>query len=199
MLPLATIKKEVVHRLAPFMRRRRVRRSAAAVLFFLLITFLISIEFVPQRVNLREGQVSPVQIVAPRSIVFEDKAKTEEMRRQAAAAVRDQYDVDPLVSAAVQRDISTAIQEIRGVQEDTRLDEEARINRLRGVLPFSLPREILAALSRPAPRTLQQVEKSINGLVAQALDSEDGITPDKLEARKAALSDQVTRWGLSRP
>ncbi|SHI32767.1 HD family phosphohydrolase [Desulfofundulus thermosubterraneus] len=199
MLPLTTIGKQFVHRLAPLMGRRRVRRSAAAVIFFLLITILISIEFVPQRVNLREGQVSPVQITAPRSIVFEDKAKTEEMRRQAAAAVRDQYDRDPLVSAAVQRDISTAIQGIREVQEDTRSSEEDRVTRLREVLPFSLSQETLVALTRPASHTLDQVERSVNGLLAQALDSEEGITPDKLEAKKASLADQVARWGLSKP
>lgn len=198
MLPLTRMGKQFIRRLAPLMGQRRVRRSAAAVIFFLLITVLISIEFVPQRVNLREGQVSPVEIKAPRSIVFEDKVKTEQMRRQAAAAVRDQYDRDPMISAAVQRDVSIVIQEIRQIQSDSSSSEEKRVNRLREVLPFPLSQETLVTLARSAPLNLDQVERSVNALVAQALGG-DGITPDELESVKTNLAGLVNRWGLSKP
>ncbi|HHW43426.1 MAG TPA: HDIG domain-containing protein [Desulfotomaculum sp.] len=199
MLNLAALRSRVLQRLAPLLGQRKVRRGGAAMLFFLLITLLITIEFVPQRLNLKEGQVATEDIQAPHSITFEDKTKTEELRRQAASAVRDQYDRDPLVSGRVQQDISATIQGVREVQSDDKVDEGTRAGRLGEMLPFALSRETLVALSRPAPRSLEQLERVVNGLVAQAMDSEQGITPDKLESTKAGLVEQVTRLGLTRP
>ncbi|WP_027717891.1 HD family phosphohydrolase [Desulfovirgula thermocuniculi] len=196
MLPLPAVGARITRRLAPLLKSRRMRRVSMAVLFFLLLTVLLSVEYVPYKVSLREGQVSPVEIRAPRSVVFEDKAKTEELRRQAAAAVREQYDRDPLVSEAVQRDISGAVQKIRDAQGDTRSSEEERLERLQGSLPFKLPRETLLALLRSSPRALDQVERGVNSLVAQALESEQGVTPDRLDAVKTGLAEQVARLGL---
>lgn len=196
MLPLPAVGARITRRLAPLFQSRRVRRVSMAVLFFLLLTVLLSVEYVPYKVSLREGQVSPVEIRAPRSVVFEDRAKTEELRRQAAAAVREQYDRDPLVSEAVQRDVSALVQKIRDAQGDTRNSEEERLERLQSSLPFKLPRETLLALLRSTPRALDQVERGVNSLVAQALESEQGVTPDRLEAVKAGLAEQVARLGL---
>ncbi len=86
---LATLKGKVAAFLAFLFRQRQTRRMLAAFLFFAVITTLISIEFMPHRVNLKVGQVSPENIRAPRTIIFEDKVKTEELRREAAARVED--------------------------------------------------------------------------------------------------------------
>ncbi|MEW6424477.1 MAG: HDIG domain-containing metalloprotein [Bacillota bacterium] len=178
---LATLKSRVAGSLAFLIRQRQTRRMLAAFLFFILITALLSIEFVPHRVNLKVGQVSPVDIPAPRTITFEDRAKTEELRREAAARVEDQYDRDTQVSGAVQRDISAVIAGIGEVQGESEANREARIARLRQLLPFALPEETLAVLSQPSPRTLQLLEQSVNGLVAQALESKEGVTPENLD------------------
>jgi len=193
MILLARLREKIFNRVVALARRRRVRRVSAAVLFFLLLTALVSVEFVPNQVNLKEGQVSSVQISAPRSVVFEDKAKTEELRRQAAAAVRDQYDRDPLVSGAVQRDISNTITVVRDIQSDTGASRQSRVGRLKSALPFTLSPEALDALSRPTPGALDRVERAVNGLVAQAMDTEQGITSNNLEATRKNLDEQVDR------
>jgi len=184
---LATLKSRVAGYLAFLIRQRQTRRMLAAFLFFILITALLSIEFVPHRVNLKVGQVSPVDIPAPRTITFEDRAKTEELRREAAARVEDQYDRDTRVSGAVQRDISAVIAGIGEVQGESEANREARIARLRQLLPFALPEETLAVLSQPSPRTLQLLEQSVNGLVAQALESKEGVTPENLDQTRENL------------
>ncbi|OAT85907.1 HD family phosphohydrolase [Desulfotomaculum copahuensis] len=197
MFPLARIRDRTFGRLAPLMKQRRVRRVSAAVLFFVLLTTLLAVQFVPDKVNLKEGQVSPVQVSAPRSVVFEDKGKTEELREQAAAAVRPQYDRDPLVSGTVQRDIANTIAAIKDIQSDPKASQQNRVDRLKSDLPFTLPAATLAVLAQPASGSLDQVERAVNGLVAQVMETEQGVTPDKLDSIKKNLCDQVDRLQFS--
>ncbi len=196
---LATCKEKVAGLLAFLFRQRQTRRTLAALLFFMLLTTLISIEFVPHRVNLKVGQVSPEDIYAPRAIVFEDKAKTEDLRQEAAAKVPNQYDRDSQVSQAVQKDISAVIAGVREVQSEKTASREARITRLRQLLPFALTEETLAALIQPSPHVLQQLEQSVNALVAQALDGEQGVTPENLEETKENLLRKLDQMPISKP
>ncbi|WP_238473392.1 hypothetical protein, partial [Desulforamulus profundi] len=46
------------------------------------MTLLVSFEFVPQKVNLQVGQISPSTIYAPKSVVYVDQEKTAEERRR---------------------------------------------------------------------------------------------------------------------
>lgn len=196
---LATAKEKVAGFLVFAFGRRQVRRAAAALLFFLLITALLSIEFVPHRVKLKPGQVSTEDIYAPRSIVFEDKAKTDQLRQEAAAKVPNQYDRDTQVTLNVQRDISNLVTEIGKILEDTSAPEENRLARLRQLLPFSLSEEAQSALLKASSRTLQELAQSINSLVAQALDSEQGVTPENLAEAKKNLTDKFSQMGFSKP
>ncbi|MGB9846938.1 MAG: phosphohydrolase, partial [Desulfotomaculales bacterium] len=196
---LATAKEKVAGFLVFAFGRRQVRRGAAALLFFLLITALLSIEFVPHRVKLKPGQVSTEDIYAPRSIVFEDKAKTDQLRQEAAAKVPNQYDRDTQVTLNVQRDISNLVTEIGKILEDTSAPEENRLARLRQVLPFSLSEETQSAVLKASSRNLQELVQSINSLVAQALDSEQGVTPENLAEAKKNLTDKFSQMGFSKP
>jgi putative nucleotidyltransferase with HDIG domain len=195
---LATLKNKVAGFLSYLLKQRQTRRTLAAILFFLLITTLISIEFVPHQFDLQVGQVSSVDVFAPRGIVFEDKARTEELRQEAAAAVRNQYNRDPNVSSAVQNDISGIINEIRELQGETTVSQEKRISRLKELLPFELPAEDYVVLVQRSPRTLSLLEQSINDLVAQALDNGQGIMPENLEETKKSIITKLSGIHLSK-
>lgn len=196
---LATWREKVAGFLVYILKQRQTRRAVAAFLFFLLITALLSIEFVPHRIKLKPGQVSPEDIYAPRSIVFEDKAKTDQLRHEAAARVPNQYDYDPQVSLSVQRDISEVITGIREVQGDASATQESRLARLRQILPFTLSEETQNALLQASPRSLQELEQSVSSLVVQALEKEQGVTPETLAQTKKELSAKLVEMNFSKP
>jgi len=179
-------------------RQRKVRRGSAAVLFLLLITLIIAIEFFPEKTNLVVGQVSPKNFFAPKSIVFEDKYKTDEQRRLAAEKVEKVYRKDPKVSIAVQKDISDLAGKVREVQGDADLDLPGKIAGLRATLPFAMNEDGLKNLAQASPEDAQDTENKLNGLVAAAMESGDGITQDRLEAAKKHLNDQIAGMRLSR-
>ena len=197
---LATIFKRAAALITYLLKQRQTRRGIAAFLFFALTTLLLSIEIVPHRVSLSEGQVSTKDIFAPRNIVFIDQAKTESLQEQAASAVRSQYDRDALVSGSVQNDIAGALAEVKKIQADTSAGLQDRLNRLRKLLPANnLSDETLASLAAPSQKELQSTEQGVNGLISQAMDSEQGITQVNLEDTKSVIEVKIRRLGLKKP
>src|SRR5437588_13071305 len=68
-------------------------RSAAVTLILALATALVVAQnFLPNRLNLRAGDVSSQDVVSQQSVRFESQTKRDEARAAAAAQVPDQFD-----------------------------------------------------------------------------------------------------------
>src|SRR5256714_5327791 len=68
-------------------------RSAAITLILALATALVVAQnFLPNRINLRAGDVSSQDVVSQRSLRYESQTKREEARAAAATQVPDQFD-----------------------------------------------------------------------------------------------------------
>src|SRR5436305_9650046 len=68
-------------------------RSAAITLILALATALVVAQnFLPNRLNLRAGDVSSQDVVSQRSLRYESQTKRDEARAVAAAQVPDQFD-----------------------------------------------------------------------------------------------------------
>src|SRR5438045_8668158 len=68
-------------------------RSAAITLILALATALVVAQnFLPNRLNLRAGDVSSQDVVSQRSLRYESQTKRDEARAAAAAQVPDQFD-----------------------------------------------------------------------------------------------------------
>ncbi|MCG8403530.1 MAG: phosphohydrolase, partial [Firmicutes bacterium] len=154
--------------------KRKVRRGLAAFVFFVALTLLIAVDFMPQKVNLVVGQVSPQDIDAPRSIIFEDADKTEEARDQAEAGIEMQYIVDPRVGVDVQQDMAELVESIEIVQNEE-LEDEQKTERLKEQIPFNLPADVIKSLAAPDPENLDRLESGLIAMVARVMGSEEGV------------------------
>ncbi len=72
-----------------------------ASIFFILIALILSLDLIPNQVDLRAGQVSQSDITAPRTITFIDQNKTSELRQQAADTAPRVYEEDSTVEEEV--------------------------------------------------------------------------------------------------
>ncbi|HHU85860.1 MAG: HD family phosphohydrolase [Pelotomaculaceae bacterium] len=190
------IKNKLTAVLSLLARQRKIRRGSAAVLFLFLLTLIMSVNFFPNETNLQVGQVSPRTFYADKSIVFEDKNKTTEQRRLAAEKVEKVFVKDPQVSIGVQQDISDVAGALREVQGDESLDKDARIDKLKDILPFTLNDGDLEKLAESSPGYTQQVENSLKGMIALSMEEGDGITQDSLEEDERDIAGQITRMSL---
>ncbi len=74
-------------RLEPFLRAVGIVLALA-----LAVSFVVVLNFVPNQVTLRSGEVSSRDVQAPRPARYESAVKTEEARTAAVAQVPDQFD-----------------------------------------------------------------------------------------------------------
>lgn len=180
-------------------KQRKVRRGSAAVLFLLLFTLIMAFDFVPERIDLVVGQVSPKTYKAQKDLVFEYEEKTTEMRRIAAEKAEKIYAKDPQVIVAVQTDISDLCSKVSEIQGDVGMDTEAKISELKSVLPFVMPDEDISELARRQPHDTEAVENSLNNLVGGVMLAGDGVTQDNLEEAKNALYNQISALSPAKP
>ena len=71
------------------------RRAGLAVATIAILSILLSIHLLPNRVFLKLGEPSPTDIIAYRTVPYIDTNETEQRRSQAAAAARKEYDTVP--------------------------------------------------------------------------------------------------------
>ncbi|ACV63821.1 7TM receptor with intracellular metal dependent phosphohydrolase [Desulfofarcimen acetoxidans DSM 771] len=199
MLPLRKFRSKLAGWLSFLMKQRKVRRSLAAILFLVALTFIISVDVFPHRLNMQVGQVSPLTIKASRSITFEDRIKTEEARRRAVESVPNQYMRDPQIITAVQRDISSLLAALKIILANGSLNEEEKIKRIKNTLPFVLSDENLAVLAQSEPESLTRLESGLNSLVSDVMEEPEQVTQDNLETVKTKLSSDVDNLKLSKP
>lgn len=72
-----------------------------ASIFFILIALILSLDLIPNQVDLRAGQVSQSDITAPRAITFIDESRTSELRQRAADTAPRVYEEDSTVEEKV--------------------------------------------------------------------------------------------------
>ena len=94
------------------------RKAAIGAATFVALTLVTGVQYLPTRLELREGEVSPRNIEAPRTVEFVDRARTESLRRTAADSIQPVLRQSPTETAHAQETIAqtfTAIGRARGV------------------------------------------------------------------------------------
>lgn len=180
-------------------KNQNFQRYTAAGLFFLLITLLISFEFVPQQVNLQVGQISPTSIFAPRSVVYVDQEKTAEERRKAMERVPKLPEINRDIQVTVRQDINQVLDSIKRVQADTDTDEDIKVNKLKALIPFTLPDQVLRTIAVGNPASTEQLVQGLAVVLTEVYDQEGGINSERLEEAKSEASTKLTTRQYEEP
>ncbi len=180
-------------------KNKNFRRYLAAALFFVLITLLVSFDFVPQKVNLQVGEISPSTIYAPRNVIYVDQEKTAEERQKAMEKVPQVPEVNQEVSAAVRRDINQLLDDVKQIQANTEVEISDRASQLKALLPFSLSEEVLTALAGGNPASTDQLAEGITIVLTEVMNQGDGITSDQLEEAKTQAASKIAARQFQEP
>ncbi|MCC7104167.1 MAG: HDIG domain-containing protein [Chloroflexi bacterium] len=84
----------------------------------LAMAFLLVVNLLPRVYEFREGDVSPVQIKAPRKITFVSQVRTREARDAAAAAVPEFLDIDADLVGRQRRELAALLQGVATARAD---------------------------------------------------------------------------------
>lgn len=164
------------------------RRTGLAWATIAILSVLLSIHFFPSRVNLKVGDISPEDIIAPRAAQYWDAAETELRRAKAAASVGKVYDVVP--GAAEQAMVSlnsvfAAVESARQEVASANMDQRVRRVRrdLSSTLSAKIANETIAALLAADTATFRAIEDMSRRVVGSAMTKE--IHDDAAELRVA--------------
>lgn len=169
-------------------------RSAAITLVLALATALVVAQnFLPNRLNLKAGDVSSQDVVAPRSVRYESQTKRDEARALAAAQVPDQF--DGTVATQQRQAIDSLATKVSDLRQSSTPgpDRSAQLSLLEPQLSDAQRQYLLQAdegtvgsIFKSAGDILQQLES--NGIKPDTLNS----ARDSAQTRAAALHLDAT-------
>ncbi len=161
--------------------RSRILRSAILGFVLVLVTsFILVFQFLPQRVDLEVGEVSPNDIRAPREITYISENRTEEERQRAEEAVEDIYDpADPEIARQAIAQAHQVFDYVDSIRHDEYATLEEKMGMVRAIPDVTLPISVISD-------TVALEEELWGEVVAESLDVLDEIL------RQDIRSGQVT-------
>ncbi|HEV8354578.1 MAG TPA: HDIG domain-containing protein [bacterium] len=161
---------------------------------FLALTIILGVQQLPSGTELREGQVSPREVEASRTVDFVDVLATERARRDAASSVRPVTRASSADTEAAKTAILRLFEVIGRVRSGPALEEDraAELGR-ESPVPLSDP-ATLAALTLPRPEL--DAARRVAGLVVTQM-MEQGIGPDGLPQAQESAKVLLRSQGLA--
>jgi len=173
---------EVLSEIAGF-RREILWGTLAFVVMF--ITFFVSL--MPQPVRVQVGDVSAVDIKAPREVI--DVIATEALRQQAAANVPEQWEKDPKVLAELKTQVAAFRDAVALLQAGTPTTQEI-IGSLRPFLSSSMSDSDIIALAASQPELLDTGVAKLLEVLEAGLSA--GIKSENLLSAKADMVSDLS-------
>lgn len=164
----------------------RWQRALLAVILYVLLLLVLHLSMMATRVDLEVGRLSPRKIVAEWDAV--DTYTTELLREEAAQAVAESFDYDPIVLSRTQERVTAFFEAVRTVRNEQELDGAARLAKLVATTEIGLNQLQAEALIESRPQDLEEMQGRLLEVLAALL--QQGIKPEGLEtARRHAVQE----------
>ncbi len=176
-----------------FKENKRLQRIVLVAVLFVTIYALLALVSMPARYDLSVGRPSPRTIYAPRDII--DEFTTERLREQAADAVPDVYDYNPLVLEVALREVGVFFDQVMEIKDDPELESEERIGRLQNITPEELSETTLNALLVSDRSIIRDLQGRLNNSLKDIF--EQGIRENETELARRRLSQEIALYPFS--
>jgi len=172
----------------PALRNTTTKRLIIGFGFFIVTTAILSLNFVPERLDIKVGQPSPKTIKATRTVEFQDRLKTGEARRKAAELVSKVHDEDEEALDDAITDIQAVINKVKAISGNIQMTPEAKVALLKKDIPFTLPAGVYISLTKFDSQTVQDIDIKTREIVTRAVNK--GISVENLDKIRAAAREE---------
>ncbi|MBA7497737.1 Cyclic-di-AMP phosphodiesterase PgpH [subsurface metagenome] len=185
-------------------------------IFFILliaITLVLSINFFPDKILLKEGQICSKDILSPGDFEFIDVEATQNLREKAAKSIKEVYDLNLANIENAEKEIDSLFLKIKEYQEkidesskdttapimqnDRRLtDDELNemANEINEDLGLYINEQVIAGCLQLDNLSLEKIRVDIKSFVRKIM--EQGIKKDDLENAKKQLIREISEISL---
>ena len=159
-------------------------RLALGIGVIAILSFLLSMHLLPDRVSLQVGDISPSEIQAHRTVRYEDTVETERLRQEAAARADKVYRIVPKAGFEASESASNVFDILRRARTDQRLPSlSLKIEFVKRNLRVDFNDDALAAILAADSTTFGQIESYAKQLVMETTDRE--VRDDTADLREA--------------
>lgn len=187
-------------------------------IFFILliaITLVLSINFFPDKILLKEGQICTKDILSPGDFEFADVEATQNLREKAAKSIKEVYDLNLANIENVEKEIDSFFLKIGEYQEkidesskdtttpivetDSRLtnvelNKMAMANEINKDLGLYISEQVIVGYLQLDNLSLEKIKVDIKSSVRKIM--EQGIKKDDLENAKKQLIREISEISL---
>jgi membrane-associated HD superfamily phosphohydrolase len=153
-----------------------------------VLSLLLCIHLLPNRVSLELGELAPSDVTAQRTARYEDTEATQRLRNEATAAVEKRYQLIPDASRNAAEAVKTVFEAIANpIRETPELEDIRRQSGLTLTAPT-----LDALLASPAA-DFQKAREVAEKLIVHSMEGaiRDDRPSDLQQARRAALADPL--------
>jgi putative nucleotidyltransferase with HDIG domain len=159
-----------------------------------VLSFLMSVHLLPDRVSLHVGDRSSIEIRANRSVGYTDSDATLRQKHFAADRVDPIYEMDQATIGAASRAVSQIFDEIKQVKEDPSLGSNTRkAEKLSAQLGTVFTKDQLRYLCSAKPEALDALQITAAKLVDGAMNRPIRSATDDLTHARARLNMAADR------
>ncbi len=172
------------------------RRIVLGLAFFFLFMIILSADFIPDKVSFQVGQVSDRDIIAPRTVSYENTAKTKKLEDEVLASVTNAYDLDMAVMTKAEESVTTIFGIARTVKADKTLtSHEEKVEKLQDALQqYSLANAALQGIATLDDAGLAKAEEQSRAILRKYFQR--GIREDELDTAKKNIVIEIEDLGL---
>ncbi len=160
--------------------------------FIIVMLLIMTINLIPNQVDLQVGEVSKSDITAPQTITFTDRDKTEKLKEEAANSAPRVYEEDKNANNRIIEDINSLFIIIRGKmrqmeEENKTLDKV--INEINTNNNLKVTDKTLRLLLSTDLENLAEIKEHVIGIMDEQL--QNNILPSDLEDVKNNMAEEV--------
>jgi len=171
---------------------KNAHKIILALFLFFSLTSLIFVSLIPQKYNIKVGDVIQEDIRANKDAV--NTIATRKLQQAAANAVPKKYFLDKNITLQSKNEVSDFFNIVREVRGKSYLDDSGKIKLLKGMAPKLLTDEAYQTAVEMDNSTLNELETITKAILEEVM--EGGVKEDGIDRAKAYVIEELKNSGL---
>jgi putative nucleotidyltransferase with HDIG domain len=190
-----------------------IQKISIFLILLTSITLILSINFFPDKILLKEGQIGSKDVLSPGDFEFVDLEATQNLREKAAKSIKEVYDLNLANIENVEKQIDSLFLEIKGYKE--KIDESSKdandnimgndktltdgelhemANEINENLGLYISEQVMVECLQFNNLTLEKIRVDIKSSMRKIM--EQGIKEDDLENAKKQLVREISEISI---
>jgi len=191
--------------------KNNLKRLLILLILVLSITFILSINFIPGKIILKEGEVATRDIVAPETIEFIDEKATEKLKEDASKSIREVYNLNLASIESVEKDIGDFFLDLKNLRDEynTILEEQTlqnnevlnngfidnNLNEINEKYSLEIEDNAILNLIKTDQSSLEEIEQNVYMSIRKVM--QQGIKEDDIEEAKKQIIREISERSTS--